>query len=262
MNEFDADRAFARAGYPVFLIAAALIGVHAVRLALEPAADVRVIAELSFVPARYTYAFDQEGVLRAAARAIAGDEISRAELSLLLGGPLRWWTALSYMLLHGGAAHLVMNCVWLLAFGTAVARRFGAMRFLALFMVTGVAGAAVFYAFHPYGLQPVIGASAAISGAMGAAVRFAFAPGAPLGGGYTGERNIWAYRRAAPPLLHVLKERRAMTFLGLWFALNLLFGVVAPIGADGPVAWEAHIGGFLSGFLGFALFDPSPSAAE
>ena len=91
---------------------------------------------------------------------------------------------------------------------------------------------------------------------MGAAVRFAFAPGGPLGGGFAPPRDLRAYRQPAPRLRVLLSDRRTMTFVVLWFAANFLFGAVAPPGAEGgSVAWEAHIGGFLAGFLGFRLFD-------
>jgi membrane associated rhomboid family serine protease len=260
--ETSDDLAFSRSAYPVFAIVAVLAAIHLLRQALDPFADFRLLAELAFVPAQFTLAFDHDAILRAAARAVAQKEMSSAEVAYLLGDGPRWWTWITYSLLHGGLAHLVMNSVWLLAFGTAVARRFGGARFVVFFIFTAVAGALAFYIAHPSGLTPVIGASAAISGAMGAAVRFAFSPGAPLGAGFARERSLDAYRQPAPSLRDVLQERRAITFLLLWFALNFIFGAVAPIGAEGPVAWEAHIGGFLAGFLGFALFDRAHDAAS
>jgi membrane associated rhomboid family serine protease len=57
-----------------------------------------------------------------------------------------------------------------------------------------------------------------------------------------------------------LLDRRVLAFLVLWFIGNLLFGtgIVTIPGAEQSVAWEAHIGGFLAGLFGFALFDPPP----
>ena len=255
-----ADRAFSRSSYTVVAIVALLVAVHLFRMALDEATDFRFLADLAFVPAQFTMPLDREGVLQAASQAVAQGDMQSSEAALLLGAGVRWWTPLTYALLHGGFAHIALNSVWLLAFGTAVCRRFGSLRFIAFFIVTAVAGALAHYIVHPYGLAPVIGASAAISGAMGAAVRFAFTPGAPLGPGFSRPRDLDAYRQLAPALREVLTERRAMTFLVFWFVLNLLFGVYTPVG-DGAIAWEAHIGGFLAGFLLFNLFDPTPSAA-
>jgi membrane associated rhomboid family serine protease len=255
------DRAFSRSAYPVFAIVGLLVIVHVGRLALDPELDFRFMAELAFVPARLTLSFDPDGVWRAVSQEIARGGLSADEAALLLGGGSHWWTLATYALLHGGAAHILLNSVWLLAFGTAVCRRFGGLRFMLFFVFTAIAGALAFYIVHPFGLMPVVGASAAISGAMGAAVRFAFAPGAPLGGGYAPSRDLAAYRQPAHSLREIIADGRAMTFLGLWFAGNLIFGLYAPIGAEGPIAWEAHIGGFVAGLVAFPLFD-RPAAAS
>ena len=137
----------------------------------------------------------------------------------------------------------------------------GPLRFLALFLLAGIAGAVAFLVVHPFGLEPVVGASAAISGAVAAAMRFAFEPGAPLGPG----RNFSvaddrAYSVPALPLSRVFRDGRAVTFLLVWFGCNILFGAFArPLGiGDASVAWEAHIGGFLFGLLAFSFFDPMP----
>ena len=102
----------------------------------------------------------------------------------------------------------------------------------------------------------MVGASAAISGMMGAATRFAFQPGGSL--------DMWrrdripTHRIPAAPLLVALRNPRVIAFLAVWFALNLLFGLgsLPIVGADQNVAWEAHVGGFLAGLLLFSVFDP------
>ena len=254
MRVADAETAFRRAAYPVFSIVALLAAIHLARQLLTDTTDFKLLAHLAFVPAQFTQAFDRDAVWQAVALATRRNDMSSEEAAWLLGDGPRWWTLATYSLLHGGFTHLAVNCVWLLAFGTALSRRFGGWRFLVFFAATAVAGALAFWLVNPSGLAPVIGASGAISGAMGAAARFAFAPGAPLGGGFAGQRDLAAYRQPAPSLREVLSERRAFTFLALWFAMNFLFGVVAPTG-DAPVAWEAHIGGFVAGFFGFPLFD-------
>ncbi len=254
----DSERQFARAGDAALAMIVVLAAVHLLRQTLEPETDLRFLAELAFTPANFSASFAAEDIWSAARRAVERGEASSAEVALLVGLSPRWWTPLTYAFLHGGFTHVAVNSVWLLAFGTAVCRRFGGSRFLLFYAFAAIVGALAFYLVHPFGLQPVIGASAAVSGAMGAAVRFAFAPGGPLGGGFAPPRDLAAYRRPAPPLRALLKDGRTMTFIILWFAANFLFGAVAPSGADGAsVAWEAHIGGFLAGFFGFRLFDRS-----
>ena len=117
------------------------------------------------------------------------------------------------------------------------------------------------YVTHMTDLQPVVGASAAVSGVMAAAVRFVFQPGAPLGEslGFAerADEDI-AYRQPSLPLREILFNRSAISFLLIWFLANFLFGAIPmPLGvADATVAWEAHIGGFLVGLLAFRWFDP------
>src|SRR5262245_65853199 len=82
------------------------------------------------------------------------------------------WTFVTYAFIHADWTHLLVNSIWLLPFGSAVARRFGAVRFLAFFAVAAAAGAALHLATHAGEQFPMIGASAAISGTMAAAMRF------------------------------------------------------------------------------------------
>jgi membrane associated rhomboid family serine protease len=147
-----------------------------------------------------------------------------------------------------------------LPFGTVVARRFGGWRYLLFFAITAAAGAAAHLLTNWGAILPMVGASASISGFMAAATRFAFQPGGPL--------DSWrhhdpeSYLIPAAPLPVVLRNPRVFAFLGVWFGLNLLFGVGAAAvpGSDEAVAWQAHIGGFLAGLLLFPLFDPVPRA--
>jgi membrane associated rhomboid family serine protease len=173
------------------------------------------------------------------------------------------WTFLTYAFIHGNLMHLGFNGVWLLAFGTPVARRFGPLRFLIFFLLSAAVGAALHLAVHSGERLPMVGASAAISGAMAAAMRFAFQRGGPLGPLRRDEEA--AYRVPAPPLSVMLREPRLIVFLIVWFGVNLLFGleiVSLPGEGDMPIAWEAHIGGFLAGLVSFALFDPVQADAS
>src|SRR5262249_41664535 len=170
------------------------------------------------------------------------------------------WTFVTYALIHADLSHLIFNAVWLLAFGSPVARRFGSRRFLAFMAVTAAAGAALHLVPHFRRLFPMGGASAAISAAMAAATRFAFQRGGPL--------ELWrdpaeACRVPAAPLATSLRDPRVLAFVLVWFAVNILFGVfsVGMPGIEQAIAWQAHIGGFLVGFFAFAAFDPVPSSA-
>jgi membrane associated rhomboid family serine protease len=171
------------------------------------------------------------------------------------------WTFVTYAFVHLNLNHLFFNLIWLLAFGAPVARRFGALRFLVFYAATAAAGALAHLIVHWGELSPMIGASAAVSGAMGAALRFVFQREGPLGLLGSGEKE--SYRVPAAPLTVMFRDPRALSFLAVWFGLNLLFGIgsIPMPGLEGNVAWEAHIGGFLAGLLGFGLFDPvRPSA--
>jgi len=217
-------------------VLAVLVLVHVVRVYfLSPESDDLLVWNLAFVPGRY----------------------SPSRL-LVSGWEYGWafWTFVTYAFVHADFMHLGFNGVWLLAFGSAVARRFGAARFVLFYALTAAAGALAHLVTHLGELQPMIGASASISGTMGAASRFAFQRGGPLDPWRSDGDN--AYLIPAAPLSVALRDPRVLAFVGAWFALNLLFGLgsLSIIGEGQTIAWEAHVGGFLAGLLLFALFDP------
>jgi membrane associated rhomboid family serine protease len=202
--------------------------------------DLEVLVRFAFIPARYDTSF--------------------SEASGFPGGAGAYiWTFFTYSLLHGDYMHIGVNTVWLLPFGAAVARRFGGARFLVLFVVTAVAGAAAHLFTHPGEIFPMIGASGAVSGMMAAAVRFAFQRGGPI--------EAWrrpdprSYFIPAAPLSVALRNPKVLIFLITWFAVNFVFGVGSTIvpGSQQEIAWQAHVGGFLAGLLLFPLFDPVAS---
>jgi membrane associated rhomboid family serine protease len=166
------------------------------------------------------------------------------------------WTFVTYSLFHASWIHLGVNAIWLLPFGSALARRFGAVRFLLFFAVTAAAGALAHLFAYGGHHAPVIGASAAISGTMAGAMRFAFQSGGPMSFRRFGpEADL---RVPAAPLSRVLREPAAMIFLLVWLGINLLFGLIAMpgVGEGEAVAWQAHMGGFLAGLVLFSWFDP------
>jgi membrane associated rhomboid family serine protease len=224
--------------YAVLGLAAAMCAVHAIfAMVLTEDQQGEALLVFSFIPARYDFS------------------VLDVEPWWIGWGPAVW-TFVTYAFLHGGIGHLFFNLIWLLAFGTPVARRFGTVRFLLFFAMTAAAGALVHLLLHIGDNSPVIGASAAISGSMAAAIRFAFQHGGPLTRG-----DLHGYRVAAVPLSRILQDTRLLAFLLVWFGLNLLFGLgtIALPGMDENVAWEAHIGGFLAGLFGFNLFDRAPA---
>jgi len=219
---------------------AVLVLAHAFRmLILTDAEDLQFLLTFAFIPARY-------------------------DTDLLAGGAFPGgfgadlWTFFSYAFLHADLLHMGLNVAWLLPFGSALARRFGALRYVAFMLVVAAAGAFAHLITHRGAMVPMIGASAAISGAMAAALRFVFQKGGPLElwrGGANGD----AYRVPAASLAATLRDPRFLVFLAAWIGLNALFGLgTVSIGGEAgqQIAWQAHIGGFVAGLFLFNAFDP------
>jgi membrane associated rhomboid family serine protease len=225
----------------VLALVAVLVAIHLVMdYALTDRRASDVLTLFAFSPARYA-------------------EVVPAWLPAWWGPQL--WTFVSYAFFHANFSHLIFNLVWLLAFGPPIARRFGPTRFMIFCAATAAAGAAAHLVTHLGELAPMIGASAAVSGAMAAAMRFVFQRGGPLG--MLGRNDEASYHVPAAPLSVMLRDPRALAFLAIWFGVNFIFGMgaVEMPGTEGTVAWQAHIGGFMAGLLGFALFDPVPPAS-
>ena len=247
----------------ILAVLAGLAGIHLLRQIIPEAWDDRVLLGLAFEPGTLTFAADPARVLSSLrALAMQGDEgLRQAQFGrfVLDQGGVQPWTVLTYGLLHADWAHIGLNGLWLLAFGTPVARRLGTARFWLFLGAASVAGALVHYATHPLDLTPVIGASAAVSGCMGAALRFMFQPARPVTDilGFADRDRIEPAEAAIMPFSAMLRDRRVVTFLIVWFLTNLVFGLVSqPLGlTSGAIAWEAHIGGFLFGILALPVFD-------
>lgn len=209
---------------------AVFIAVHVTRYFLPPEWNLEMLYTLAFIPARYG--------------------LDGADLP---GGDVADITSLiTYMLVHGDMMHLIVNCIWMLAFGSAVAKRIGGRRFILFSIMCGVAGASTHLVLHFGDATPVIGASAAISGQMAAALRILFGAGHRVS---LGSDTLTAI--PLTPLWQTLMNPRLLIFIGIWAAVNLLFGLgyLNFGGGDAGIAWEAHIGGFLAGLFGFGWFD-------
>ena len=216
--------------------------IHVVRMLLPFDIDDVVIQMFGFIPKRY--------------------DSTLLAITFPGGTGAKVWTFVSYSLLHANLTHIGFNVLWLLPFGSALARRFGAVRFFLFMAVTAVAGALAHLVTHEHAVAPMIGASASVSGTMAAAIRFAFVRGSFLSFS-RGDADA-AARVPALSLLRALRNTRVLGFLAVWFGVNIIFGIGSiAIGADGAsVAWQAHIGGFFAGLLLFSLFDPIPRAAS
>ena len=220
----------------VVLAAAVMIAIQVVRGLLPDEIDITVLLSLAFIPARYS--------------GLAAE---------LPGGYLTAVTSfVTYMAVHGGWMHLLVNVLWMLAFGTAVARRVGTRGFFEFSILCGIAGALTHLVFHWGEMAPMVGASAAISGQMAGALRFIF-----FARREPGDRAPDFSRAPLADLSTTLRDHRIVGFLVFWLVLNAYFGLtsVSFAGASDGIAWEAHIGGFLCGLLTFGLFDRS-SACE
>jgi membrane associated rhomboid family serine protease len=208
---------------PAFNVPAVVLGLiallaalHGARVLLPPAEDANVIDTFALIPAR-------------------------------LLSPVPLWDKLmpfvTYMGLHGDWTHVGINCLWLLAFGPVVARRFGAPVFLLFFLACGIVGAVFSLAFL-WGINaPMVGASAAISGLMGAAIRML--PG----------RFAWAHPGEAP--LAPLWSRPVAVTSAIWVVTNVAAGTLGlGLAPEGQIiAWQAHLGGYFAGLLLAGVFD-------
>ena len=144
-------------------------------------------------------------------------------------------TIITSMFLHGGVWHVVGNMLYLFIFGAAVEYRMGASRYAAFYFASGIAAGLATILIAPESRVPVIGASGAIAGVLGA--YFIFYPR----GRITTILPIFIFIQVV--------EIPAVIYLLLWFAIQLYAGIAAgQQGASmGGVAWWAHIGGFLFG---------------
>jgi membrane associated rhomboid family serine protease len=230
---------------PIFNLPPVIVGtvvalavVHAVRvLMLSPQAESDFLLQFAFIPERYD------------PHLLTGSGFSGADI----------WTFFTYALIHADLFHLGMNVIWLLPFGSALARRFGTVRFLLFCAVTAAAGAATHLATHIGEVYPLVGASAAISGTMAASMRFAFQHGGPLARWYR-HHDEEVYRLPADSLVASLREPRVLIFTAVWFGINVIFGLGGlNLESGQTIAWQAHIGGYIAGMVLFPLFDPIPS---
>jgi len=152
-----------------------------------------------------------------------------------LGSLAPLMTTVTSMFIHGGVWHVVGNMLYLFIFGAAVEYRMGALRYLIFYFAAGIAAALATVWIAPESSVPVIGASGAIAGVLGA--YFIFYPRGRI--------------LTILPIFIFIQfiEIPAIVYLFVWFALQLYSGLEQSGRAAtmGGVAWWAHIGGFMFG---------------
>lgn len=152
-----------------------------------------------------------------------------------------WVTILTSMFLHGGWVHILANMWTLIIFGDNVEDRMGHAGYLVFYLLSGSAAALLQTYLSPASQVPMVGASGAIAGVLGAYL------------------ILFPHARVASlvPIFFIftLVEIPAAIFLGFWFVSQLFSGWLALQGADlGGIAWWAHIGGFVFGVLSVRFF--------
>jgi membrane associated rhomboid family serine protease len=145
-----------------------------------------------------------------------------------------WTTLLTSMFLHGNWLHLGMNMLFLWVFGAKIEESTGHWRFLVFYLVCGMTAALVQAIMTPGSTLPMVGASGAISGVLGA--YFLLHP--------MGSIRVLFFLGLIPLIVHV----PALIFLGLWFAAQIFSATFSAFSEPGVAVW-AHVGGFLTGML-------------
>jgi membrane associated rhomboid family serine protease len=167
--------------------------------------------------------------------------------SCVLGYGPTWLTPLTSMFLHGGWLHLIGNMWFLWLFGNNVEDSMGRAPFVLFYLLSGLGAAATQTLLSPTSVIPMVGASGAISGVMGA--------------------YVILYPTVQVHMLIVLVVFitrivvPAYLMLGYWFLLQLVQGA-ASVGSSGGVAFWAHVGGFITGALLIFVFRDPELVAE
>lgn len=180
----------------------------------------------SAVPAEITRGIDLNGIVP------LGNSLSEGSLVVHTAGPKPiYLTLLSSMFMHGGWMHLGGNMLYLWIFGDNIEHRFGRMRFLLFFLISGVVGSLAHVFLAPHSVIPLVGASGAISGILGAYI------------------VLFPWNKVNAIIFYRLVTIPAILAIGLWAAMQLFlgWGSLAQVGESGGTAYAAHIGGFVTG---------------
>ncbi len=147
-------------------------------------------------------------------------------------------TLLTSMFLHGGIDHIFGNMLFLYIYGDNVEDRFGRARYILFYLFAGLCASFVHFLSNPGSAVPAIGASGAISGILGAYL--AIFPRVKV--------------RAIGPF-YMIYRIPAYVLIGIWFVMQLIFGTISLVGGIGSgIAFWAHIGGFVFGYLAGRIY--------
>lgn len=223
----------------VTVLCGLLVAVHLVRVfVLNEDANLQLTVWFAFIPFRL----------------LSGEEIPGGWLPLI-------WTPFTHSLLHAGWDHLLINIAWLAIFATPVARRYGAVPTVVIFLIGAAVGAIAFAATTLPELQILIGASGGVAALTGAAVRFMFQPILVAKQPETGEAIVLGRKLAS--LGEVMANPRSRYFTLIWVILNAAIPLLPLItGSRLDIAWQAHLGGFLAGLLLVPVFERKPNGAS
>ena len=151
--------------------------------------------------------------------------------------PNDYFPFISSFFMHGGFLHILLNMWTLYIFGSSVESRYGSVTFFIFYILCGIAANLAHFYFNQNSPVPVLGASGAVAGVMGA-----YAATFPRA------RLIMLFPIVFIPLFF---ELPALSFVVLWFGLQVLQGAVEMFrpSMGGGIAWWAHIGGFIAGMI-------------
>jgi membrane associated rhomboid family serine protease len=172
-----------------------------------------------------------------------------------------YWSMLTYGALHADWVHLGFNSLWLVIFSKPVVLRLGTPRYLIVLTASIFAGAVAGLIVHWSEFLVMVGISAGVSGIISAAIPVMYADG------FRGDlkANQVANLQALTPL-EILRNRPALAFTLLWLALTMFTATSQYMTGtafleERVIAWEAHLGGFIAGFVVFYLLDRKTKSA-
>jgi membrane associated rhomboid family serine protease len=146
---------------------------------------------------------------------------------------------LTHMFVHANPIHLSVNVLSLMAFGAGIEKKLGGKRTLFFYFACGLCGAIVHAIVNTHSGMPMIGASGAISGLFGGIIMLMFEAG--MMGGRAAGNGFSKYKGLLP-------------VIAIWIGSAAFFGIYGVPGVDNPIAWDVHIGGFVSGLLLYKPF--------